>query len=224
MFNHIASTYDFLNHILSFGVDIYWRKILIKNLPQNSQKIIDIATGTGDLALAMANEKKVQKITAVDPSTEMLKGAKIKAKKLNKENIIEFIEAPGEKLPFADNSFDVATISFGIRNFNNPHIGLMEIKRVLKENGTLLILEFSIPKNVFIKFFYLLYFRYLLPFIGGIISKNKKAYNYLNETVEEFPYGEAFLKVLKEANFEQASFRPLSFGLSTLYTAKSSLN
>lgn len=221
IFDDIAGTYDFLNHILSFGIDIYWRKKLLKNLPQkNDLLIMDLATGTGDVALVLGKDKRVSKVEGLDMSQGMINVGREKVKKAGLEKTISMEIGDGCNLPKADNLYDAATLSFGIRNFPNAQQGLKEIKRVLKPGGKALIMEFGLPSNLLVKAVYLLYFRYLLPFVGNIVSKHKDAYSYLNETVEDFPYGEDFTKMMKEEGYKNINIIPLTFGIANLYVGE----
>lgn len=222
IFDEIAPTYDFLNHLLSFGIDIRWRKKLLKHLPTvhtNSEglNVLDLATGTGDLALVLGKHPKIKKVTGLDLSAGMIQFGQKKVidKNLNKKVFLMIGDAVS--IPSADRVFDLVTISFGIRNFSSAQKSLIDIHRVLKTNGRVMVMEFSIPKNPFFRAIYFFYFRTLLPFVGNIISGHKDAYTYLNRTVEDFPYGDAFLSMMKEAHFKNLKAIPLTFGIATLY-------
>jgi demethylmenaquinone methyltransferase/2-methoxy-6-polyprenyl-1,4-benzoquinol methylase len=218
IFDEIAGTYDFLNHFLSLGIDIYWRNKFLKNLPEiSSINALDLATGTGDVALTLVKDERVKKVTGIDLSEGMINIGlkKVLAKKLEKKIIL--LKGDGVTIPCADNIFDLTTISFGIRNFKDPATSLMNIHRVLKADGRLMIMEFSIPTNFIIRKLYFFYFRNILPFIGNLFSKHKDAYTYLNQTVEDFPYGNDFLILMKNAGFTNLKFTPLTFGIATLY-------
>lgn len=222
IFDEIAPTYDFLNHLLSFGIDIRWRKKLLTHLPEvksnrEGLNVLDLATGTGDLALVLGSHPKVKKVTGLDLSSGMIQFGqkKVVEKQLDKKVFLMIGDAVN--IPSADENFDLVTISFGIRNFSSAQKSLNDIHRVLKNNGRLMIMEFSIPKNAFFRAVYFFYFRKLLPFVGNIISGHKDAYTYLNKTVEDFPYGEAFLGMMKEAGFKNLKAIPLTFGIATLY-------
>lgn len=218
MFNHIAFRYDFLNHLLSLGIDKGWRKKTVRALKPISPKLIlDVATGTGDLALALI-KLNPEKITGIDISEGMLAVGQEKMLKKGLNDRVELMVADCEQLPFQDASFHAATIGFGIRNFEHPQLGLNELHRVLKPGGMLAILEFSYPKNPLVKVVYLTYFKFVLPLIGRIFSRHKQAYSYLPASVEAFPYGEAFLEMLRKAGFEKEKATPLSFGIANLYT------
>jgi demethylmenaquinone methyltransferase / 2-methoxy-6-polyprenyl-1,4-benzoquinol methylase len=233
IFNEIASTYDRLNHLLSFGVDIYWRQTMMKEIFQNyapgihSQNVLDLATGTGDLAFVLAKVPQVNKVNGVDPSAGMIQIAEEKIQKAKVKNPhskifskIHFFEGNGMNLEIQDHTFDLVTISFGIRNFPDAGLGLKEIHRVLKKNGTLAIMEFSIPKNSFFRAMYFFYFRNLLPFVGNLLSKHRDAYTYLNQTVESFPYGQKFADLMIEQGFRDVQFKVLTFGIATIYLGK----
>ena len=218
MFDSIAAKYDFLNHLLSFGFDIYWRKFAVKKLNlRGGENIIDIACGTGDFSLSAYREKIVN-ITGVDVSLNMLKIFLKKAKKKNVENL-SLVCAEAENLPFKDGAFDACLVAFGVRNFSNLKIGLREIFRILKDRGKLVILEFSLPKSP-LKEIYLFYFRFILPLIGKLVSKHENAYRYLPESVLIFPQGENFALILKECGFRSVQMWRLTFGIVTLYLAE----
>ncbi len=213
MFDQISSTYDRTNRIISFGMDQRWRAKVASFLPpQKNLKILDLATGTGDQALAMIkSQASIHSITGIDLSEEMLEIAK---KKIPAK--MQFLTADAEKLPFGAASFDAATFSFGIRNVLSPLGALKEIHRVLKPKGRSLILEFSLPPQP-IRMFFLFYLRHILPFIAGIISKNRNAYKYLNQTIEHFPSGKDFCLLMREAGFERIREVPMNLGSVTLY-------
>jgi demethylmenaquinone methyltransferase/2-methoxy-6-polyprenyl-1,4-benzoquinol methylase len=218
IFNEIASTYDLLNHTLSFGIDIYWRKKLLNHLPQKeSINALDLATGTGDVPLTLVADPRIKKITGIDLSQGMIEIGveKVKKKKLDKK--IFLMLGDGVNIPAGDNTFDLTTISFGIRNFSAPQKSLFDIHRVLKNNGRLMIMEFAIPTNPLIRAIYFFYFRHFLPRIGNLVSKHKDAYTYLNKSVEDFPYGDNFLKMMKTAGFSNLKMHSLTFGIAMLY-------
>ncbi|MCB9060805.1 MAG: bifunctional demethylmenaquinone methyltransferase/2-methoxy-6-polyprenyl-1,4-benzoquinol methylase UbiE [Halobacteriovoraceae bacterium] len=218
IFNQIAKTYDFLNHFLSFGIDIYWRNQIRKNLPKiNELDILDLATGTGDVAITLEKSPRVKSIVGIDMSHGMIEEGLKKIHKKNLENRISLKIGDGVQIPFDAESFDVITLSFGIRNFSSPKESLKNIKRVLKKDGRALIMEFSLPKSKLIKFLYFFYFRKILPYIGNLISNHGDAYTYLNQTVEEFPYGDEFANLMKKAGLKNVRYIPLTFGIATLY-------
>lgn len=216
MFDQISPTYDRTNRVISFGMDKRWRKKLSSFLPPHKNlNILDLATGTGDQALALIQSgASIRSITGIDLSKEMLEIAKRKIPKK-----MEFIHADAEKLPFRSLIYDAATFSFGIRNVKDPLISLKEIHRVLKPKGRCLILEFSLPPKP-IKFFFLFYLRFVLPVIAGLISKNYSAYRYLNQTIEHFPSGNDFCALMKQAGFGRIREVPMNLGSVTLYVGE----
>lgn len=220
MFDNISGNYDFLNHFLSMGIDIQWRKKVLKLVKKEQPKsILDIATGTGDLAILLAKTNP-EKIVGLDLSNGMLEVGrkKVTEKKLN--HIITMIQGDSENLPFDDNSFDVITVSFGVRNFENLKKGLTEILRVLKPSGTLVVLEFSQPTKFPMKQLYGFYSTYILPLIGKLISKDNSAYTYLPESVAAFPFGDDFKTILQNIGYNNVSYQALTFGIATVYSAK----
>ena len=218
MFDNIAKSYDFLNHSLSFGMDFYWRKKAISKLTNNPKKILDVATGTADFAIAATKMKEVQ-IIGIDISEKMLEIGKNKIKQKGLENLIKLQLADSENLPFESGSFDGITAGFGVRNFENLQLGLSEMCRVLKEDGIAVILEPSKPKAFPVKQIYSAYFHYILPFFGRLISKDNRAYNYLPESVDTFPENEKFIEILKAVGFTKAQHLPLTLGIVSLYIA-----
>ncbi len=220
MFDGIAARYDFLNHLLSMGIDKGWRKKAIRTIAYiNPQKILDVATGTGDLAIAAAKAIPGATITGVDISEGMLEVGrkKVTAQHLNKTILLK--TGDSEALPFADSAFDAITCAYGVRNFENLAAGLKDMQRVLRPGGRIAILEFSHPKQFPVKQFYSFYFRYILPTMGKLVSKHSRAYTYLPESVKAFPEGAIFCENLTQCGFKDAQARPLSFGITTLYTA-----
>jgi demethylmenaquinone methyltransferase/2-methoxy-6-polyprenyl-1,4-benzoquinol methylase len=219
MFNDIARKYDFLNHFLSLGIDKGWRKKAIKEVATMApQRILDVATGTGDLAIA-AVEIKPKEIIGVDIADQMLEVGRKKIKEKNLEQIISLRNGDSEALPFDNSSFDAVTCAYGARNFENLETGLKEMNRVLRTGGKVVILEFSHPKQFPVKQLYQFYFRFILPALGKIVSKHSSAYTYLPESVRAFPEGKRFCEILKDCGFKEAKARPLTFGITTLYTA-----
>ncbi|MFA6923028.1 MAG: bifunctional demethylmenaquinone methyltransferase/2-methoxy-6-polyprenyl-1,4-benzoquinol methylase UbiE [Bacteroidales bacterium] len=219
MFNNIAHRYDFLNHLLSGGFDIIWRRKVVNVLKKHNPKtILDIATGSGDMAI---NAIKINpdKIIGIDISEEMLSVAIEKIKKRKLENKIEIIKADAENLEFADNTFDAITVCFGVRNFENLEKGLKEIHRVLKPNGIVVILEFSKPKTPVIKELYEFYLKKVIPFIGKKVSNNIIAYEYLYDSVTDFPKGIKFIEILEELEFINCKYEKITFGITILYMA-----
>ena len=220
MFDNISPKYDFLNRMLSMGIDVLWRKKAVKLLKKyNPKTILDIATGTGDFAIE-AVKLNPEKIIGIDISEGMLKYGQQKIKKKGLDKIIELQKGDSEDLAFADNSFDAATAGFGVRNFQNLEKGLAEILRVLKPGGVAVILEFSQPETVPFKQIYNFYFKYILPFWGKIISKDNAAYTYLPESVNEFPYGEKFMEILRKTGYKNVRQKRLTMGIATIYIAE----
>ena len=219
MFNNISKEYDILNRVISFGIDVSWRKKIVKILKsKNPSTILDVATGTGDLAIAMA-KTNANKIIGLDISKGMLDVGIEKIKKKNLNNTIDMVIGDSENLKYEDNFFDAVTVSFGVRNFESLDSGLSEIFRVLKPNGSLVILETSNPTKFPFKQFYRFYSKFILPTIGKIFSKDKVAYNYLSESSAEFPYGEKFNNILKKIGFTNVVDFPQTFGVATIYVA-----
>jgi demethylmenaquinone methyltransferase/2-methoxy-6-polyprenyl-1,4-benzoquinol methylase len=217
MFDNISPKYDLLNHLLSGGVDIYWRKKAIKLLRKQQPKVIlDIASGTGDFAIE-ALSLNPDKIIGVDISEGMLAVGREKVKKLGKQNIITLQSGDSENLAFQNNYFDAVIVSFGVRNFQNLLAGLTEMNRVMKSDGTCVVVEFSKPRSFPFKQLYNFYFKYILPLIGKTVSKDSSAYTYLPESVQAFPDGEAFLEIFKKAGFQNTKCIPLTFGICTIY-------
>lgn len=217
MFDNISGKYDFLNHFLSLGIDIQWRKTAIKMLKENHPKtILDIATGTGDFAIASL-KLKPEKVIGVDISEGMLNVGREKMKKKGYSKIIDMQSGDSESLHFDDHTFDAIIVAFGVRNFENLEKGLQEMHRVLKTGGKAVILEFSKPTIFPFKQLYNLYFRWILPRVGKIVSKDDAAYTYLPESVNEFPYGNAFLSILSKTGFKNTTCKPLTLGISSIY-------
>ena len=218
MFDDIAGSYDLLNHLLSLNIDRRWRKTAIRSLqPFDPKQILDVATGTGDLAMA-ALALNPDQVTGVDASPGMLAVAWEKIRKKGLEKRITLIEAACEELPFSAGSFDAALVAFGIRNFDDPLKGLREIHRVLKPGGHLVILEFSLPKRRWFLQLYRFYFHRILPLIGKVISRDTSAYRYLPESVEGFPKGEGMVALMNLAGFSKSAYKPLTAGICGLYT------
>ena len=218
MFNSISGKYDFLNHFLSLGIDILWRKRAVRLLKKHQPKLIlDIATGTGDFAIE-ALSLHPEKIIGVDISEGMLSVGREKLTKKNLTNKIELLSGDSEILPFEDNFFDAVIVSFGVRNFENLEKGLSDMLRVLKPGGKVVILEFSKPKSFPFKQIYQFYFQWILPKIGKLISKNHAAYTYLPDSVEAFPDGDDFLNILNKIGFQKNQCTPLTLGISSIYS------
>ena len=219
MFNNISKDYDGLNRVISFGIDVSWRKKVVKIVSKNNPKqILDIATGTGDLALMMS-QLNPTKITGLDISEGMLEVGRKKIAKANLSKQIEMVVGDSENMPFEDNTFDAITVSFGVRNFANLDKGLIEIRRVLKPNGTFVILETSNPTKFPFKQGYKFYTSFILPVIGKIFSKDKVAYSYLSESANSFPFGKALDNILQKNGFINTEYKPVTFGVATIYSA-----
>jgi demethylmenaquinone methyltransferase/2-methoxy-6-polyprenyl-1,4-benzoquinol methylase len=219
MFDTISGNYDGLNRVISFGIDIKWRKKVLKIVSETHPKLIlDIATGTGDLAILMANTN-AEKIIGLDISAGMLD---VGRKKINQKNLshkIEMVLADSENMPYEDATFDAITVAFGIRNFENLEKGLTEILRVLKPNGIFVILETSVPEKTPYKQGYRFYSRNILPLIGKLFSKDNSAYQYLSESASIFPYGEVLNNILQKIGFIEVKAMPQTFGVATIYSA-----
>ncbi len=219
MFDTISGNYDNLNRVISFGIDVKWRKKVLRIVAEKTPKtILDIATGTGDLAILMA-QTNAEKIIGLDISQGMLEVGKKKILDKNLSNRIEMVLADSENMPFADNFFDAITVAFGVRNFENLEKGLSEILRVLKPNGVFVILETSIPDKAPYKQGYTFYSKNILPIIGKLFSKDNVAYGYLSESAAAFPYGAALNNILKKIGFIDVVAMPQTFGVATIYSA-----
>lgn len=217
MFDAIAPTYDKLNHILSLNADKKWRKKAVHELLLNNPKhILDVATGSGDMVLEILKQGNYQ-ITAIDISTKMIEIAK---HKITNKKLAKFIVSSAEHMPFADNMFDGVTVAFGVRNFEQLEIGLNEIKRVLKTGGHLIILEFVKPQNKLTKTFIGFYLKYLLPLIGKWVSKNKEAYRYLNQSINEFYKRCDFENICIRVGFQKIKTKVLFMGLVAIFVLK----
>jgi demethylmenaquinone methyltransferase/2-methoxy-6-polyprenyl-1,4-benzoquinol methylase len=221
MFDNISNNYDFLNRILSGGIDIYWRRKAISILKKEAPKLIlDIATGTGDLAIEANKQLKPDKIIGVDISQGMLNNGIEKMKKLGLSKKIEMRIGDSEKLLFDNNTFDAVIVSFGVRNFEDLNKGLSDMCRVTKEDGTCVVIELSTPKKFPMKQLYGFYSSKILPTIGKLISKDTAAYSYLPESVKAFPDGEDFLSIFRAAGFKHAYCKALTFGICSIYVGK----
>jgi len=219
MFDNISKRYDFLNHFLSMGIDILWRKQAISQLKADKPKLIlDVATGTGDMAIE-ALKLNPEKIIGVDISEGMLEVGRKKMIEFGCEDQVELKLGDSEQLMFDDNKFDAVIVAFGVRNFENLEKGLADMCRVLKTGGKLVVLEFSKPTKFPMKQLYGFYFRAILPLIGKIVSSDNSAYTYLPESVSNFPYGDEFLTILEKSGFKETKCKPLTFGISSIYTA-----
>ena len=219
MFDNISGNYDNLNRVISFGIDIKWRKKVLKIVSDKKPKVIlDIATGTGDLAILMA-QTNAEKIIGLDISAGMLEVGKKKIAEKGLSNLIDMVLGDSEKIPFEDNYFDAITVGFGVRNFENLEKGFAEILRVLKPNGVFVILETSVPDKTPYKQGYKFYSKNILPIIGKLFSKDNAAYGYLSESAAVFPYGEALNNILRKIGFIDVIALPQTFGVATIYSA-----
>lgn len=219
MFDNIAPNYDRLNHSLSFGMDRYWRKKMVRTFPEHAHRVLDLATGTGDLAIALLKYHLQIEVTAIDFSEKMLNIARKKIQNTPLASRITFQQVDAMALPYEDNFFDVCTVAFGVRNFENLLQGLQEMHRVLKPKGCLLILEFGTPRNKMINQMYKLYSQTWLPRWGGHVSKHGEAYSYLPNSIKEFPCRQDFLDVMKPLQFQSRSYKSLTFGVVNIYKA-----
>ena len=221
MFDDIAPTYDRLNHILSMSIDKIWRRRVVRIIRHlGAKQILDIATGTGDLAIAMAKRIEGSAICGIDLSPEMLEVARTKVGKQGLNKQITLREGNAEKLDIESQSVDAVTIAFGIRNFENKESCLIELRRILRQGGHLVILEFSNPKSKLIGWFYRLYSHKILPWVGGLISRNRSAYEYLPASVDSFPNPELFSHIIESAGFTMVKRRSQSFGIAQIYIAQ----
>ncbi len=220
MFDNIAPKYDFLNHLLSLNIDKLWRKKLVKQLgAEKPMVILDVATGTADLAIA-ALKCYPKQVYGIDISEGMLEVGRKKIEALNLSPLITLAKGDAEQIPFADNTFDAVMVAFGVRNFENLEKGLAEMHRVTRPGGSVFILEFTMPRRFPVKQFYGLYFKFVLPLLGRIVSKDNAAYEYLPDSVAAFPQYHHFLTILSKAGFKNSDFKPLSLGIACLYRAK----
>ncbi len=218
MFDDIAFKYDFLNRFLSAGIDIGWRKKAIKQIAELRPKIIlDVATGTADVALMASGMLKPEKIIGIDISDGMLEIGRQKVEKAGLKGIIELLNGDSETINFNDNTFDAVTVAFGVRNFQQLEKGLGEILRVLKPGGKLVVLEFSKPKMPGVKSMYNLYMKIICPNIGKLFSKNRNAYKYLDESIQKFPEGKNFTQILDNLGYSNTYCKPLSLGICSIY-------
>lgn len=217
MFDNIAARYDLLNHVLSLSIDKGWRKKVVKMASEGKPKLIlDVATGTADLAIAL-EKAAPEAITGIDISAGMLEVGREKVAKKGLSKMISLEQADSENLPFPDQTFDAITVAFGVRNFENLEKGLSEMFRVLKPGGKLLVLEFSQPQKFPFKQLYNFYFKNILPTIGKLVSKDARAYTYLPESVQAFPYGDKFMTIMENCGYKKGRKIPVTFGIATIY-------
>ncbi|GCD79099.1 bifunctional demethylmenaquinone methyltransferase/2-methoxy-6-polyprenyl-1,4-benzoquinol methylase UbiE [Schleiferia thermophila] len=220
MFDNISARYDLLNHTLSLGIDRGWRKKLLQlAAPYKPKNILDVATGTGDLAIALS-ALNPEKITGIDISEGMLSFGHKKVSDKQLTDLIELRKGDSESLDFHDNTFDLVTVAFGVRNFENLEKGLSEMLRVTQPGGKILILEFSQPHSFPFAQIYRFYFKHILPIVGRWVSKDRNAYSYLPESVEAFPYGQKFIAILEKLNYRNIKSHRLTFGIATIYEAE----
>jgi demethylmenaquinone methyltransferase/2-methoxy-6-polyprenyl-1,4-benzoquinol methylase len=220
MFDTISKEYDGLNRVISFGTDIKWRKKVVQIISETKpEKVMDIATGTGDLAINLV-KTNASKIIGLDISKGMLTIGKEKIAKLKLNKTIEMVLGDSENIPFENNEFDAITVAFGVRNFENLEKGLSEIYRVLKPGGTFVVLETSVPTKFPFKQGYKIYTNFIMPMIGKIFSKDKVAYQYLSDSAASFPYGDAFNNILQKIGFNTIENKPQTFGVASIYVAK----
>ena len=219
MFNRIAPTYDRANRWLSLGIDRYWRRRLVAQIPNKiGPTIVDLGTGTGDVIIALARRFRDGHLIGLDPAEDMLKIATLKSAKFGGQ--IELKVGSADEIPLDSESIDALTMAFAIRNVPDVPRALQEMCRVIKPSGIACILEFSVPHHFLIKRLYLFYFRHILPVLGGLISGDRAAYRYLNVSVEAFPYGQEFAKLMTAAGFSEVTVIPMTFGIASLYVGK----
>ena len=221
MFDHIAPTYDLLNHSLSWGIDRSWRRAAIDSLrPYRPQRILDVATGTGDFAILAAKLLEPEALLGVDLSEGMMEVARQKVEREELQGVIRFQKEDCLNLSFPNGSFDALTVAYGIRNFSDLDCGLREMHRVLRPGGRLVIIELTAPRHFPMRQLFWLYSHVWMPLVGRLVSKDSRAYSYLPATMEAFPQGEEMRQILMRAGFSDVNFRRFTFGLSTLYTAE----
>ena len=222
MFDRIAARYDFLNRFLSGGIDIYWRRRTIRELGKGGH-ILDVATGTGDMAIMLTRYLSPVRVTGIDISKGMLEIGRQKIARLKLEDRVALIEGDSESIRFPDNHFDAITVAFGVRNFENLEKGLQEMLRVLKPGGRLVVLEFSQPKTPVICKIYDLYLRLIAPRVGKMVSSSREAYQYLNDSVRAFPEGEDFVRILDKTGYAHTGLRRLSLGICSIYIGEKTI-
>jgi demethylmenaquinone methyltransferase / 2-methoxy-6-polyprenyl-1,4-benzoquinol methylase len=217
MFDRISPRYDFLNRMLSFRRDVYWRRRIVAAFADaRPLRVLDLATGTGDVLIALSKQGLISRGVGADIAANMLARAH---EKTAGNDALSFVRADGMDLPFGAGAFDAVTIAFGLRNMPDAGAALREMHRVLKPGGRLVVLEFSLPDLALLRWVYLVYFRHVLPVLGGLISGDYRAYGYLNRSVEYFPHGAALCRIINTCGFQQATARPMTAGIATLYSA-----
>lgn len=219
LFDHIAGTYDKLNHLLSLNIDRRWRKKAVGML-QPAENVLDVAIGTADLTIELLRQEKALRIIGLDLSRKMMAIGEKKVAKIGYQPRVTFDYGSAQEMPYKDESFDAVTCAYGVRNFSEMDKGLNEMYRVLRPGGEFMILEFSYPTNPLIRWSYDLYFSHILPWVGKLLSRDKGAYSYLNRSVKHFPYGEAFCEHLRSAGFDEVHARVLTFGITTVYIGR----
>ena len=221
MFDNVAHRYDLLNRLLSLGIDVYWRRKAIATLrAAKPQRVLDVATGTADVALETYKQLQPKHITGIDISAGMLTLGRDKIAAAGLTQQIELVQGDGENLPFADASFDAVTVAYGVRNFEDLGKGLREMRRVLADGGRLVVIEFSQPRGFPLRPLFQFYFKNILPLIGRLTSRDARAYTYLYESVQAFPDGEAFLEQLRAAGYSEVTWKPMTAGICSAYTAR----
>jgi demethylmenaquinone methyltransferase / 2-methoxy-6-polyprenyl-1,4-benzoquinol methylase len=221
MFNDISGRYDLLNHLLSFGIDYTWRRKFVSQLSRCQPKqVLDVATGTGDLAILVGSLASVKEVVGIDNASNMILIAKNKVLQSKFKKKITFRDGDAEAIPFPDESFDAVTVAFGVRNYEDLEKGLTEMRRVLRSGGVMMILEFSHPEVMPWKQLYGFYAKYMIPLIGRLVSRHKEAYTYLPESVSAFPSGENFTNILSKLGLKNVTRRSLTFGIATIYSAE----
>lgn len=220
MFDSIAPAYDFMNRAMTFGIDKLWRAKAVKMIGRQSPKnILDVATGTGDLAIKLAKELNIEKVTGIDLSEGMISVGRKKVNYAGLSNKIDLIQGDCLALPFADNTFDCITVAYGVRNFERLEAGYKEMQRVLKKGGMLCVIELSTPTSPIVRPLYKFYTRHIIPFVGRLVSKDVRAYSYLPESIAAVPQGDEMLALMQNVGFADCKYRALTFGTCTIYTA-----
>lgn len=220
MFDSIAPAYDFMNRAMTFGIDKLWRAKAVKLIGRQSPKaILDVATGTGDLAIKLAKTLNIEKVTGIDLSEGMINVGRKKVIDAGLSNKIELVQGDCLALPFADDNFDCITVAYGVRNFERLEAGYKEMLRTLKKGGMLCVIELSTPTSPIVRPIYKFYTRHIIPFVGRLVSKDVRAYSYLPESIAAVPQGNEMLALMQNAGFADCKYRPLTFGTCTIYTA-----